>query len=239
MLMLMATLLAKTPSQGHRSRTSLQSRTRGPNRHEASLDRPSYIAEVHSRTTFDLWDDATFSEHLSENRDPLGADGPQVQVATADKMGHPPRAHLLRCVVEFFGSWHMGWTPDDFWPSRSPKLLAFAGSERQQVQGHGDHHEWKVVSSSLLASGPRPPPSLGKLRKAAPTSSGRCVQTSSRVVSERQGACPASTNLVHCQYSVVLRPNCEETVKILPMTGSSVSDELTYSGTWAQGSCLF
>ena len=131
MLMLMATLLAKTPSQGHRSRTSLQSRTRGPNRPDASLDRPSYTAEVHSRTTFNLWDDATLLEHLSENRDPLGADGPKVQVATADKMGHPPRAHLLRCVVEFFGSWHMRWTPTTSGLHKIPKTSPanFAGSK--------------------------------------------------------------------------------------------------------------
>ena len=126
--------------------------------------------------------------------------------------------------------------------TRSPKLLRQTSQAQSDRQVQGPWRPPRVEGRLFFPLGFRPTPtssSLGKLRKAAPTSSGRCVQTSSRVVSERQGACPASTNLVHCQYSVVLRPNCEETVKILPMTGSSVSDELTYSGTWAQGSCLF
>ena len=133
MLMLMAIRLAKTPSQGHRSRTSLQSRTRGPNRLDASLDSPSFSAEVHSRSTCDLLDDATLLDHLSENRDPLGADGPQVQVATADKWAirHGLTYSVVSRNSSEVGTWDGHPTTSGLHKISKTSLANFAGSKRQ------------------------------------------------------------------------------------------------------------
>ena len=73
-----------SPSQHHRSRPGLQSGTGDPHPLDANLDHPSKTTEVLSSGAFDLWDDLTIPEICS------------------DPLGHLPRTHIFRNIVEFF-----------------------------------------------------------------------------------------------------------------------------------------